>query len=161
MAEIPDAFAHPASILTLETFRLNGALIALGDAVAAPLGLTSARWQVMGAIAEARGALPVSGLARNMGLVRQSVQRIVDELAALGLLRLAPNPHHRRAKLVRLTDRGAALFEEVNARWRPVADAILAGIGPGEAERGAAFLRLLRDRVEALHPVGADDPTAA
>ena len=92
MNENSNAFAHPANILTLETFRLNGALIALGDAVAAPVGLTSARWQVMGAVAEARGALPVSGLARNMGLVRQSVQRIVDELTTLGLLRLAPNP---------------------------------------------------------------------
>lgn len=152
MNDISSAFAHPANILTLETFRLNGALIALGDAVAAPVGLTSARWQVMGAIAEAQGALPVSSLARNMGLVRQSVQRIVDELTALGLLQLAPNPHHRRAKLVQLTDRGEMLFKEVNARWRPIADALLAGIGPDEAERGAAFLRLLRDRVEALNP---------
>ena len=152
MAEISNAFAHPANILTLETFRLNGALIALGDAVAAPVGLTSARWQVMGAIAEARGELPVSSLARNMGLVRQSVQRIVDELTALGLLHSVPNPHHRRAKLVQLTGPGAALFNEVNARWLPIADALLAGVGPGEAERGAAFLRLLRDRVEALNP---------
>ena len=152
MNETSNAFAHPANILTLETFRLNGALIALGDAVAAPVGLTSARWQVMGAIAEAQGALPVSSLARNMGLVRQSVQRIVDELATLGLLRLAPNPHHRRAKLVQLTDRGAALFEEVNTRWLAVADALLASIGSAEAERGAAFLRVLRERVEALQP---------
>ena len=161
MADISNAFAHPANILMLETFRLNGALIALGDAVAAPVGLTSARWQVMGAIAEARGALPVSSLARNMGLVRQSVQRIVDELTTLGLLRLAPNPHHRRAKLVELTDRGATLFEEVNTRWLAFADALLASIGSGEAERGAAFLRLLRERVETLHSTRTDDPTAS
>ena len=153
MAEAPNAFAHPTNVLTLEIFRLNGALIALGDAVAAPVGLTSARWQVMGAIAEARGELPVSSLARNMGLVRQSVQRIVDELTTLGLLRLAPNPHHRRAKLVQLTDRGAALFEEVNTRWLTFADVLLASIGLDEAERGAAFLRLMRERVEALHPI--------
>jgi DNA-binding MarR family transcriptional regulator len=155
-----DAFAHPASILALDTFRLNGALIALGDALVAPLGLTSARWQVMGAIAEARGGLPVAGIARNMGLVRQSVQRIADELAAVGLVRFAPNPHHRRAKLVQLTERGAALFEEANARWLTVADALLAEIGQREAERGAAFLRLLRDRVQALHAARAGDPTA-
>jgi DNA-binding MarR family transcriptional regulator len=38
-----------------------------------------------------------------MGLVRQSVQRIADELVAGGILRVVSNPHHRRAKLVQLT----------------------------------------------------------
>lgn len=152
MPDLPNAFAHPATILTLETFRLNGALLALGDAIAAPVGLTSARWQVMGTIAEAQGALPVASLARNMGLVRQSVQRIVNDMVALGLLRLGPNPHHKRANLVQLTDRGMALFEEVNVRWLAVADPLLADLGSAEAERGAAFLRRLRDRVEAMHP---------
>jgi DNA-binding MarR family transcriptional regulator len=159
MATPTDAFSHPASVLALETFRLNGALIALGDTLVAPLGLTSARWQVMGAIAEAGGALPVAGLARNMGLVRQSVQRIADELAAVGLVRFAPNPHHRRAKLVQLTDRGAALFEEVSARWRVVADALVADIGHAEVDRGAAVLRLLRGRVVGLHAGMLNDPT--
>jgi hypothetical protein len=83
MAAVPNAFVHPASILALEVFRLNGILVAVGDTLVAPLGLTSARWQVMGAIAEAKGMLPVAGIARNMGLVRQSVQRIADELAQL------------------------------------------------------------------------------
>ncbi len=158
MSDAPEAFSHPASVLALETFRLNGALIALGDKLVAPLGLTSARWQVMGAIAGSRGTLPVAGLARNMGLVRQSVQRIADELAAAGLVSFAPNPHHRRAKLVQLTGRGAALFEEVTARWLAVADALVAEIGHDEADRGGAFLRLLRSRVEALH-ASVVDPT--
>jgi DNA-binding MarR family transcriptional regulator len=143
------------NIMTLEIFRLNGALIALGDALMAPLGLTSARWQVMGAIAEARGALPVAGIARNMGLVRQSVQRIVNELSELDLVYLAPNPHHRSAKLVHLTEGGAALFEAACARWLPVAEALMEGTGASETE--AAFLRALRVRVEALHPARAAD----
>ncbi|MFU0504612.1 MarR family transcriptional regulator [Pseudaminobacter sp. NGMCC 1.201702] len=63
----------------------------------------------MGAVAEARGGLSVSGIARNMGLVRQSVQRIADDLAADGVLRFTPNPHHRRAKLVQLTTRSHTL----------------------------------------------------
>lgn len=144
-------------MLTLDTFRLNGALIALGDALVAPLGLTSARWQVMGAVVEAQGALPVAGIARNMGLVRQSVQRIADELAALGLMRFAENPHHRRAKLVQLTEAGAALFADANARWTTAADALVAELGADEVERAAAFLRLVRTRVEALHPSRAAD----
>ena len=34
--------------LILETFRLNGQLLAAGDALVSDVGLTSARWQVLG-----------------------------------------------------------------------------------------------------------------
>ncbi|MBV1796342.1 MarR family winged helix-turn-helix transcriptional regulator [Siccirubricoccus sp. G192] len=142
-----DAFAHPASRLALEVFRLNGALIAAGDALVAPLGLTSARWQVMGAVAEACGELSVAGIARNMGLVRQSVQRIADELAAEGILRFAPNPHHRRAKLVQFTERGEALFAEACRRWLTLADALAAALGTDDAARTAEVLRAAREHL--------------
>ena len=152
MAKPSNAFDHPASILVLETFRLNGALIALGDSITAPLGLTSARWQVMGAIAEAQGSLPVASLARNMGLVRQSVQRIVGELSEGGLARLADNPHHKRAKLVQLTEQGADLFDQVNARWLPLAERLVSDISAEETGRCVALIRVLRDRVDGLRP---------
>lgn len=150
MTDTTDAFTHPASRLALEVFRLNGALIAAGDALVEPLGLTSARWQVMGAVAEARGGLPVASIARNMGLVRQSVQRIADELAAEGIVHFAPNPHHRRAKLVQLTARGTALFEEASARWRAMTGALVAALGSGEVERAAALLRACREHLQPL-----------
>jgi DNA-binding MarR family transcriptional regulator len=142
-----EPFAHPASRLALEVFRLNGALIAAGDSLAAPLGLTSARWQVMGAVAEARGGLPVAGLARNMGLVRQSVQRVADELAAEGLVRFVPNPHHRRAKLLQLTERGEALFAKVNRRWLAVADLLKDVLGTKDIARAVELLRAAREHL--------------
>jgi DNA-binding MarR family transcriptional regulator len=154
MAAVPNAFVHPASILALEVFRLNGILVAVGDTLVAPLGLTSARWQVMGAIAEAKGMLPVAGIARNMGLVRQSVQRIADELAQLGIVHFVPNPHHRRANLVQLTDRGTAVFEDACTRWLTVADVLAADIGRDEAEHAAALLRRLRNHLETLEKQG-------
>ncbi len=40
--------------LILETFRLNGRLIAAGDRLTKELGLSSALWQVLGAIDEAK-----------------------------------------------------------------------------------------------------------
>ena len=148
MTESANAFAHPVSRLALEVFRLNGALISAGDALVGPLGLTSARWQVMGAVAEARGGLPVASMARNMGLVRQSVERIADELAAEGILRFAPNPHHRRAKLVQLTERGEALFAEANRRWLAVADALAATLDADDAARAVEVLRAAREHLD-------------
>ena len=70
-----------ATDLILETFRLNGSLLAAGDAMVADLGLTSARWQVLGAIALSPVPLPVAHIARNMGLTRQAVQRLINEMA--------------------------------------------------------------------------------
>jgi len=50
--------------LILEVFRLNGALLDAGNQLSKPHGLTSARWQVMGAIDLAGHAMTV---AQNRG----------------------------------------------------------------------------------------------
>ncbi|MFG1480182.1 MarR family winged helix-turn-helix transcriptional regulator [Xanthobacter sp. V4C-4] len=139
-----DPFLHPASRLALEVFRLNGALIATGDALVAPLHLTSARWQVLGAIADAGEALPTAGIARNMGLTRQSVQRVVDDLCAQGLVGFAPNPHHKRAKLVQLTPEGKVAFAAASVCWAPLADALAALLGPPALEQAADVLHHVR-----------------
>src|SRR5262245_55844783 len=113
MRKIVMAAEPPEALLTdliLEVFRLNGVLLAEGDRLVADLGLTSARWQVLGAVALAEAPMPVAWIARNMGLTRQAVQRVVNELSVEGVLDFADNPHHRRAKLVVLSDRGAKLY---------------------------------------------------
>lgn len=134
--------------LILEVFRLNGSLLAAGDALVSDLGLTSARWQVLGAIALAQAPLPVSAIARNMGLSRQNVQRIVDELAARDWLAFAPNPLHRRAKLVLLTDAGRDLFAAASARQAPWAAGLAQGLSERELSGASDLLRRLRERLE-------------
>ena len=134
--------------LILEVFRLNGSLIAAGDRLVADLGLTSARWQVLGAIALAPAPEPVARLARAMGLHRQGVQRIVNELDAEGIVALDDNPHHRRARLVRLTSKGEALYREAGRRQRPWARALGKGLDPKAIVAGHALLTSLRDRLE-------------
>jgi DNA-binding MarR family transcriptional regulator len=112
--------AEAVTDLALDVFRLNGLLLTAGDRIVARLGLTSARWQVLGAIAYAERAQPVAWLARDMGGNRQNVQRIVNDLRKTGLVTLEVNPHHRRASLVVLTDKGRRTFDEamrVQAPW--------------------------------------------
>lgn len=115
--------------LALAVFSANATLVNAGNVLVAPLGLTSAWWQVLAALRYAPEPLATASIARNMGLSRQAVQRIVDLLAAGGLIEFKPNPHHRRAKLVLLT---AAGLEAVTAAERIVAPfdrAIAARIG--------------------------------
>jgi DNA-binding MarR family transcriptional regulator len=134
--------------LVLETFRLNGRLLISGDALVADLGLTSARWQVIGAIALSPVPLSVAQIARNMGLTRQAVQRLANEMAADGLMRFAPNPHHQRAKLVVLTAAGKSAFTAAMKRQGAWATDLGAGLDPRKIAAAAATLRSVRRRLE-------------
>ena len=79
--------------LMLDLFRLNSLILTAGDRLVAPLGLTSARWQILGAIVAAKNPQPVAWLARDLGANRQNVQRIVNDLRNEGLV--AFKPRHR------------------------------------------------------------------
>jgi DNA-binding MarR family transcriptional regulator len=106
--------------LMLDLFRFNNRMLTAGDRLVADLGLTSARWQVLGTIVAAARLQPVAWLARDMGTNRQNVQRIVNDLAKEGLVRFATNPHHRRASLIVLTDKGGQAFDDamrLQASW--------------------------------------------
>ena len=134
--------------LVLETFRLNGRLLAAGDALVAELGLTSARWQVLGAVALSSMPLPVAHIARNMGLTRQAVQRLANEMERDGLVRFGPNPHHQRAKLVLLTPRGKAAYDAAMKRQGPWASSLSNGLSIEQVEATTETLRVIRQCVE-------------
>jgi DNA-binding MarR family transcriptional regulator len=136
--------------LILETFRVNGLLLAAGDRLTSEFGLSSARWQVMGAIEAA--PLPVAQIARNMGLTRQAVQRVANVLADEGLTEFAENPDHRRAKLVRLTSKGSEALEEVGRRQVEWSNRLAEGLGVVEIEEAIRVMRTLRRRLEADKP---------
>jgi DNA-binding MarR family transcriptional regulator len=110
--------------LVLSIFRANGALVAFGDELVAPLGLSSARWQVLGAIALAERPLTVPAIARSMGLSRQAVQKQVDRMLEQELVTLEANREHRRSPLVALTAHGQRLYRAALRRWMPAARAL-------------------------------------
>lgn len=99
--------------LVLSVFRLNGLLISEGDAMTHNLGLTHARWKVIGAIALSTNGLTVPGIARVLGQSRQAVQRITDVMVDDALLVYLPNPRHKRSVLVTLSDEGRAAYSQL------------------------------------------------
>jgi DNA-binding MarR family transcriptional regulator len=104
----------------LDFFRLNSLIQTSGDRLVARLGLTSARWQILGAIVAAERSQPVAWLARDLGANRQNVQRIINDLHRDGLVAFETNPHHRRAQLVLMTEKGKRAFDdamELQAPW--------------------------------------------
>ena len=135
--------------LILAIFRLNGRLLVAGDRLVTDLDLTSARWQVLGAIALAERPQPVAWLARNMGLNRQGVQRIVNEMRDDGLLEIKPNPHHRRAHLVVLTKRGKEAFEAAARLQAPWANGLADDISVKDLAVTQKVVAELCERLEA------------
>lgn len=133
--------------LVLDLFRLNNSLLAAGDRLVAPLGLTSARWQVLGAIVAAEFPHPVAWLARNLGANRQNVQRIVNDLVTEELVAFAPNPHHRRAQLVLLTAKGRRTFEAAMRLQGPWIENLSADLMVDEVETAHRVILLLRARL--------------
>ncbi|MXP26825.1 MarR family transcriptional regulator [Altererythrobacter indicus] len=136
--------------LILTMFRTNNATLAWGDRVVSPLGLTSARWQILGAIAQADRHQPVAWLARDLGANRQNVQRIVNDLQKEGLVSFEPNPHHKRAQLVVLTGKGKQTYEAAISLYNPLVEALAEGLPVEDVRAAQRVLSALHAKLETL-----------
>lgn len=134
--------------LVLELFRLNNQLLAAGDRLVADLGLTSARWKMLGTIAAADRPQPVAWLARDIGGNRQNVQRIVNDLAKDGLVEFQPNPHHRRAQLVVLTGAGKRAFDDAMRLQTPWINELSEGLQAADIEITRRVVTALSGKLE-------------
>jgi DNA-binding MarR family transcriptional regulator len=139
--------------LVLDLFRLNSLLLTAGDRLVARLGLTSARWQILGAIVAAERPQPVAWLARNLGANRQNVQRIINDLHRDGLVAFQANPHHRRAQLVVLTDKGRQTFDAAMRLQAPWINRLSDGLVVKDVETTHGVIAALRQKLE-----GNDEP---
>jgi DNA-binding MarR family transcriptional regulator len=90
---------------------------------------------------DADGTRPAE-IARRAGISRQAVGQTVAQMKSLGLVKLAPDPSNRRARLVQPTAKGRKALERT-------------GSGSAAAEKvlsrriGAARVKSLRDALEA------------
>jgi DNA-binding MarR family transcriptional regulator len=134
--------------LVLDLFRVNSLLLIAGDRLVTELGLTSARWQILGAIVAAERPQPVAWLARDLGANRQNVQRIINDLHRERLVAFETNPHHRRAQLVVLTDKGRQTFDAAMRLQAPWINSLSAGLSVKDIDTVQRVITALRKRLE-------------
>ncbi|CAM5535187.1 hypothetical protein STAFG_1352 [Streptomyces afghaniensis 772] len=134
----------------LGVFRLNGQFLAVAEELARPAGLTAAWWQVLGAVLGE--PLPVSGIARAMGITRQSVQRIADLLVERGLAEYRPNPAHRRAKLLAPTGQGRAAIARIDPGHAAFADRLAEAFGEADLAEAVQMLERLSKVLDEVGP---------
>ncbi|WP_193082641.1 MarR family winged helix-turn-helix transcriptional regulator [Pseudooceanicola spongiae] len=142
------SFENPTTATTgriiFEILRLGGRLTAAGDALVGDIGLSSARWQVLSTAQFLPDPGTVSDIAQSLGLARQSVQRVVNELEVAGLVTLADNPAHLRARLVVPSEAGRAALTEAETRRQSWTDSLAEMVDPEDAATAERVLIQLR-----------------
>ncbi|MEO8882203.1 MAG: MarR family transcriptional regulator [Devosia sp.] len=108
-----------------------------------------------GFMAEARGAVvghlrptgaPQAAIAAALGISKQAVQQLVDELEAEGVVDRIPNPDDARGKLVVLTARGAEAIRAGNRVKQSIEQRYRARLGEA---RFAVFMGALDELYDA------------
>ncbi|WP_410672223.1 MarR family winged helix-turn-helix transcriptional regulator [Amycolatopsis sp. cmx-4-68] len=134
-------------LLIADVYELAGLSRRISERDAAEQHTTVARWHVLSAVSEE--PLTVPAIGRRLGLVRQAVQRVVDDLVEAGRLRAEPNPAHRRSPLFACTPEGARVLDRLWAASEPRRRATLAAAGVTAAELAQARA-VLRRVIDAL-----------
>lgn len=143
------AASQALNSLVLEVLRCQPAVAEAGDALVADLGMTGARWRVLGAVRLSPSALTAPAIAARMGISRQAVQRLVNAMVGDGLLAFETNPGHARSPRIILTPGGATAYEAADARRRAWAAELAEGLDAAALTAATELLAGLRRRLAA------------
>jgi DNA-binding MarR family transcriptional regulator len=105
----------------------------------------------------AEHGIRITDLARALGVTKQAVQPLVAELAALHVVRVAPDPDDARARRVHLTEHGiAAMVHGTGVLLRVEAE-----LAPRLGARDTAQLKRLLGKLLPLLERAQEPPSAA
>jgi DNA-binding MarR family transcriptional regulator len=135
---------------TLALFKLSGQMLAAGETLAQPAGITVAWWQVLGAVLGQPRTAP--DIARQMGITRQAVQRVANRLMEEGLLDTLPNPAHKRSPLLTPTQAGRDAVERIRPGQTAFSQRIARSFGRPEFEHLVAELQRMSAVIDEVEP---------
>ncbi len=129
-------------------FRMSANAQKTGTRLTKGLGLTNARWQMLGELHAIEERVTVSQLARHMGLTRQAVQRLADDMARDGLLEFLANPTDARAMHLVLTETGAAVYRHsLEGEWQWT-NAVAADFDEAELRAAARLIEAINRKMQ-------------
>jgi DNA-binding MarR family transcriptional regulator len=136
----------------LAVFRVNGRLLEKGDQLVGSLNLTSARWQVLGAVALAGKPLSAPQIAEAMGITRQGAQKQLNKLEEDGFFEQSLNPRHQRSPLYALTELGKRTFAKAMALEAAWANGLVAGLALQDLKKTQQTLDTVYERLDSPVP---------
>ena len=132
----------------LGVFRLNARLLEMGNQMVAPLGMTSARWQVLGAIALSGKAVSCPQIAAAMGVTRQGAQKQLHLAYQDQLVAIQENPHNLRSPLYELTAAGKDVYAKAMALQAVWSKSLAQGVTSSDWNTALNVLRVLDTRLQ-------------
>jgi DNA-binding MarR family transcriptional regulator len=128
--------------------RLNATVQKSGTRLMRGTGITNARWQTLSELFALDCLVTVSELARHMGLTRQAIQRLADEMASDGLVEFVANPGDARAMHLSLTAAGRAAYHDALEREWQWANAIAADFDAEQIDRAVVLLEAITQKMQ-------------
>ena len=111
----------------------------------APLGVTTQQAALLHNAASG-GASP-SQLMEAVGTDTAGMTKLLDRLAAKGLVQRRPNPSDRRSVVIEPTERGLALVPELSPVFSAVATQLFDGFSDDEVAHLTSFLRRMGENL--------------
>lgn len=152
MADVSKPEAVILTEIMLAVFRVNGRLLEKGDQLVEPLSLTSARWQVLGAVALAAKPLSAPQIAEAMGMTRQGAQKQLNVLEQFGFFERSSNPRHQRSPLYALTELGNRTYARAMALEAVWANGLADGLRTQDLKQVLNTLNTIYARLDSPVP---------
>jgi MarR family transcriptional regulator for hemolysin len=120
-----------------------------------PIGQSAARMEAMSVIARSPESAQIE-VAKRIGIEGATFTRMLDALAADGLVERLAHPTDRRTKHIRLTAAGRIALDEIMTAAEVLRRQLLDGIDPAKLAATNEFLEILLHRMEHDMPDPAD-----
>lgn len=133
--------AGELALLVADIYEAAGVLRRSGESIAGAEGQSQTRWQLLSVISA--GPITVAQAARRLGVTRQGVQRVANDLIEEQLAVAGPNPDHRNSPLLELTSVGEATLRRIIERAQEVNATIAERLSPATVARTRQALRAL------------------
>jgi DNA-binding MarR family transcriptional regulator len=126
-----------------EVFALQAALVAIMDRVHQQAGLNASQHKVM-RVLTLIGPATVPDVASRLGVSRQFVQTVCNQLRAESMLEFRPNPRHKRSQLAALKEAGLSAFKQARQKENRIIARALPGFEPERATDARHLLESIR-----------------
>lgn len=106
-------------------------------------------WSVL-RLLKLNGAQTVPQIARSRYVPRQSVQKLANEMLEDGVIELVNNPAHKRSKLLRLTPKGEAVFQQLSDRIAALTETLAAQADAAQLQNAVVVVKHLHEQLREM-----------
>jgi DNA-binding MarR family transcriptional regulator len=149
MSETPSPAGNAMLDLCLEVLNAGFKLRAAGKKTDAVTAWGGGTWGLLRGLV-LNGPMTVPEIARARPVARQHIQKLVNELAADGLVEMIDNPAHKRSRLVTITRKGRAHYNAVSRRIGQMTEELAAGIPVSELRQAERVVAQISGRLAKL-----------